>query len=55
MTFYVLTMENCGKVREVSNEGVDWMFPKFQAIKEKSVAFTINKILQGCLVKVDVF
>ena len=47
MTCYVLTMHNCGKLREVSNEGVDWMFPQFQAIKETSVAFIVNKILQG--------
>ena len=31
------------------------MFPQFQAIKETSVAFSINKMLQGCVVMVDGF
>ena len=31
------------------------MLPKFQAIKDTSVAFTINKILQGCVGKVGEF
>ena len=42
MEFYVLTMNNYGKLREGSNESVDWMFPQFQAIKETGVAFSIN-------------
>ena len=54
MECYVLKMINCGKLREGSNEGVDWMFPQFQAIKETSAAFSINKMLQGCVRIVDV-
>ena len=42
-------MNNCGKLREGSREGVDWIFPQFQAIKDIGVAFSINKILQGCV------
>ena len=30
MACYVLIMNNCGKLREVPNEGVDWMLPQFQ-------------------------
>ena len=45
MACYVLTMNNCGKVREGSDGGVDWVFPQFQAIKETSVVLTINKII----------
>ena len=45
-------MNNYGKLREGSKEGVDWLFPQFQAIKETSVAFRINKMLQGCVVMV---
>ena len=48
-------MNNCGKLQEVSNEGVDWMFPQFQEIKNTSVSFSINKMFQGCVVMVDVF
>ena len=40
MSCYVLTMNNSVKVREGSNEGADWMFPQFQAIKETSVLFS---------------
>ena len=39
MACYILTMNNCGKLQEVSNEDVYWMFPQFQAIKETSVLF----------------
>ena len=46
---YVLTMNNCGNLREGSNEVVGWMLPQFQAIKETSVALSINKIIQGCV------
>ena len=49
MACYVLTMKNYGKLREGSNEGVDRVFPQFQAIKETSVSFSINKMIQGCL------
>ena len=42
-------MNNCGKLREGSNEGFHYMFPQFQSIKLTSVAFTINKMLQGCV------
>ena len=31
------------------------MFPQFKAIKETSVTFTTDKILQGCLGMVDTF
>ena len=41
MTCHVLKMNNCGKLWEGYNEGVNWMFPQFQAIKETSVDFTI--------------
>ena len=49
MIYYVLTINNCGKLREGSNEGVYFMFPQFQAIKDTSIAFTINKNLEGWL------
>ena len=52
MECYVLKIINSGKLREGSNEGVDWMFPQFQAIKDTSVSFSINKMLQGCFVMV---
>ena len=39
----------------VSNEGVEWMFPRFQEIKGTSVAFSINKMIQGCVGMVDEF
>ena len=55
MACYVLRINNCGKLQERYNEGVDWMFPQFWAIKGNSVYFSINKILQGCVVMVDVF
>ena len=48
-------MNNFGKLREVSNEGVDWMFPQFQEIKETSVSLTINEILQVRVGVVGVF
>ena len=48
-------MNNSGNLREGSNEGVDWMFPQFQEIKNTSVSFSINKMFQGCVVMVDVF
>ena len=48
-------MNNCVKLREGFNEGVDWMLPQFQEIKDISVAFTINKMLQCCVGKVGVF
>ena len=44
-------MNNCGKLREVSNEVIYWMLPQFQSTKETSVAFTIHKILHGCVEK----
>ena len=46
-----LTMNNCGKLRE----GVDCMLPQFKEIKDTRVAFSINKILQGCVGMVDGF
>ena len=49
MEYYVLKINNCGKVQEGSNGGDDWMLPQFQAIKETSVALSINKIIQGCV------
>ena len=55
MALHVFTTNNHEKVREVSNEGADWMFPQIQKIKETSVPFTINKILQFCIVKVGGF
>ena len=54
-TFYILTMNNCGKLQEGFNEGVDQIFSQFQSIKDTSVAFSINKILQGCVGMVDRF
>ena len=55
MECYVLTMNNCVKVRKGSYEGADWMFRQFQAIKYTSVSFTINKTLQVCIGKVERF
>ena len=55
MTSYVLKMNNCVQVREVSKWVVDRMLPHFQAIKDTSVSFSIYKILQGCVWKVDGF
>ena len=52
---YVLTMNNCGKLWEGSNYGVDWVLPQFQEFKETSVAFRINKMFQGCVGMVDGF
>ena len=54
MACYVLTMNKGGKLQEVSNEGIDWMFPQFQAITYTSVVFTINKMIQGCVGKADI-
>ena len=54
MECYVLTMQNFGKVREGSNEGVKWMFQQFQAMKETSVDLNVNKMFQVCLGKVEV-
>ena len=48
-------MNTFGKVREVSNDGSDWMFPQFKSIKETNVAFTMNKMLQVCIGKVGGF
>ena len=48
-------MNNCGKLREGSNDGVNWMLPQFQAIKETIVAFIINKMIQVCVGMVDGF
>ena len=48
-------MNNCGNLREGYNEGVDWMFLQFQAIKETSVDFAINKMIQGCVGMVGIF
>ena len=31
------------------------MFPQFQEIKETSVDFTVNKMIQGCVGKVGIF
>ena len=47
-------MQNFGKVREGSNEGVKWMFQQFQAMKETSVDLNVNKMFQVCLGKVEV-
>ena len=55
MACYVLTINNCGKLQEGSNGGVDWMFPQFHAIKETIVSFTVHKMLQGCVGKVGKF
>ena len=52
---YMLTVENCEKVLEVSNDVVDWVLPQFQPIKDTSVYFTINKMIQVCAGKVDEF
>ena len=49
MVCYILKMNDCGKLQEGSNDNVDWMFPQFQEIKETSVAFSTNKMLQGCV------
>ena len=40
--WYVLTMKNSVKLREGSNEGVYWMLPQFQEIKDTSVDLTIK-------------
>ena len=55
MTYYIFTMNKCGKVREGYNELADWMFPQFQAIKDTSVSFTMNNMLQVCIGKVGGF
>ena len=55
MTCSFLTMNNCGKLQEGFSEGVDWILLQFQSIKWTSVAFTINKMIQGCVVMVDGF
>ena len=55
MTCYVLTMNNFGKVCEGYNKVVDWMLPTFQSIKEMSIAFTINKMLEFFVGNVDGF
>ena len=55
MTCYVATTINCVNLREGYNDGVDWMLPQFQAIKEISVALKINKMPQDCVGKVDGF
>ena len=55
MSWYALTMNNYGTVQEDSNDGVDWVSPQFQAIKGTSVAFNINKILQGWVGKLKIF
>ena len=55
MACYVLKINNCGKLQEGSNKGVDWMFPQFHAIKYTSVSFTINKVIQVCIGNVGGF
>ena len=50
-----MKINSCGKLRKGSNEGVDWVFPQFQEIKETSVDLSINKMLQGCVGMVNVF
>ena len=50
-----MKINSCGKLRKGSNEGVDWVFPQFQEIKETSVDLSINEILQGCVGMVNVF
>ena len=42
MKCYALTMNNCVKVQEGYNVGSDQIFSQVQAIKETSVALTIN-------------
>ena len=48
-------MNNCVNIREGSNKGVDWVFSWFQAIKDISVAFAINEIIQGYVGKIEGF
>ena len=55
MEWYALTMKNCGKVREGSNGGYDWILPQFQTIKDTSVVLNINKMIWLCVGKVGVF
>ena len=55
MVCYLLTINNSRKLHEGSREGVGWMFPQLQETKETSVGFNINKIIQGCVEKVNVF
>ena len=45
MACYVLKINNCGKVREGSNGGYDWILPQFQTIKDTSVVLNINKMI----------
>ena len=52
MACYVLTINNSGKLREGSNEVVDWVFPHFQVIKDTSFSFTINKCFKAVLGRV---
>ena len=55
MEFYVFKMNNCGNVQEVSNGYVVWMYPQFQEIKDTSIDFIINKMLQACVGKMKFF
>ena len=52
---YMLTMENCQMLLEGSNDVVDWMLPQFQPIKDTSIYFTINKMIQVFVGNVDGF
>ena len=48
-------MDNSEKVREGSNNNVKLMLPQYHEIKETSVAFTINKMVQVFFGKLDGF
>ena len=54
MVCYAFKMNNCVNIREGSNGGADWVFPKFQEIKESSVVLTMNKIIWVYVGKVGV-
>ena len=55
MECYVLKMNIFENELGGSNDDFDWMLLQFQAIKYTSVDLTTNKMLQGCVGKVNRF
>ena len=51
----MLTMNNSRKVREGFYKDVEWILPQLHATKEAIVYLAINKMVQGCVGKVDGF
>ena len=48
-------MNNSRKVREGFYKDVEWILPQLHATKEAIVYLAINKMVQGCVGKVDGF